>query len=101
MPAHEPDLTRAEPSSAITGTTIPLGVDQEAVFTDGTWDHVRVLCLGADRCGGWRVLLRWYQDLSTHEAWFLIRTSGDRDKFRDLPPQLPRSQRRGPPPRSS
>ena len=30
---------------------------------------------------------RWYEDLSTHEGWFLIRTSGDQDKFRELPPE--------------
>ena len=87
-PAHEPDLTRADPSGAIEGTTLPLGVDQEVLFADGAWDFVSVLCQAADRCGGWRVLLRWYQDLSPHEGWFLIRTSSDQEKFRDLPPQL-------------
>ena len=75
-------------TGAIDGTAIPLGVDQEVLFADGTWDFVSVLCQAADSCGGRRVLLRWYQDLSTHEGWFLIRTSGDRDRFRELPSEL-------------
>jgi hypothetical protein len=88
MPAHEPDLTRADHSGAIEGTSVPLGEDQEVLFADGTWDFVSVLCQAADSCGGWRVLLRWYQDLSTHGGWFLVRTNSDRDKFRELPPEL-------------
>ena len=84
-PAHEPDLTRADPSGAIEGTSVPLGVDQEVLFADGTWDLVRVLSQADDSSGGRRLLLRWYQDVSTHEGWFLIPTSGDQDKFREPP----------------
>jgi hypothetical protein len=58
---------------------MPLDVEQEVLFADGSWDLVSVLCQAADRCGGWRVLLRWYQDLSTHEGWFLIRSNSDQE----------------------
>jgi hypothetical protein len=94
MPAHEPRLTWADPSGATEGTAIPVAVEQEVRFADGSWDLVIVRSQAADRSGGRRVLLRWYQDVSEHEGWSLIRTSSDRDKFRELPPELRRGHSR-------
>jgi hypothetical protein len=56
-PRHEPDLFRADRSAAVEGTSIPLGVDQEVLFADATWDFVRVLSRADDSGGGWRLLL--------------------------------------------
>jgi hypothetical protein len=36
-PAHEPDLSRADLSGAIEGTAMPVDVEQEVLFADGSW----------------------------------------------------------------
>ena len=69
---------------------MPLDMEQEVLFTDGSWDLVIVRSQADGSSGGQRVLLRWYQDVSEHEGWYLIRTSSNRDKFRELPPELGR-----------
>ena len=71
-----------------------MDVEREVLFADGSWDFVIVRSQAADRSGGRRVLLRWYQVVSEHEGWYLIRTSSDRAKFRELPPELGRSHSR-------
>jgi hypothetical protein len=86
-PAHEPGLIRADPPGASEGPTLPVRVDQQALFADGTWDLVTVVRRCADRSGGWRVLLRWHEGDSVREGWFFLRTSSDQQKLRDLPSQ--------------
>jgi hypothetical protein len=60
-PAREPGLTRADPSGAIEGTAMPLDVEQEVLFADGSWDLVIVRSQAAGRCGGpaGRSFWRW------------------------------------------
>jgi len=32
---------------------------------------------------GWRLALRWYQDFSTRQGWFLAHASADQGEFRE------------------
>ena len=105
-PAHKPGLARADPLGAIEGTAVPLDAEQEVLFADGSWDLVIVRSQADGSSGGRRVLLRWYQDVSELEGWYLIRTSSDRDKFPELPPESGRghcrlASRPGPDPADS
>ena len=45
---------------------MPLDVEQEVLFADGSWDFVIVRSQADGSSGGWRVLPRWYQDVSEH-----------------------------------
>jgi hypothetical protein len=49
---HEPNLNLVDPSAAIDGTTMPVGLEKEVLFADGSWDLLVVRCQAADRCGG-------------------------------------------------
>jgi hypothetical protein len=68
-PAPGPGLSRAVPSAAINGTAMPVDVEQEVRFADGTWDLVIVCCQAAGRCGGpaGRSFWRW-QDWGVGEG---------------------------------
>ena len=68
----------------------PFAVTFPARLPDGRWDFVRVLCRAGDSGGGWQLLLRWYQDLSAYEGWYLIRTSSDRARSGRYPPEVAR-----------
>ena len=61
---------------------MPVDVEQEVLFADGSWDFVIVRSQADGSSGGRRV-----QVVSELEGWYLIRTSSDRAKFPELPPE--------------